>query len=59
METVSVEVPDPPEEIVTLGGMNDGEGPVEETGETVAAKLTVPVKPLRLVNVMVDPPDEP
>ncbi len=56
METVSVEGADVPEEIVTLMGLNDGVGP---EGEMLAANMTVPLKPLTLVNVMVDVPDEP
>lgn len=56
METVRVEVPGVPAEIVTLVWIKEGVGP---TGEAVAAKLTVPLKPLRLVKVMVDVPDEP
>lgn len=56
VETVSVEVADVPEERVTLMELNDGVGP---EGETPVAKLTVPLKPLRLVNVMVEVPDAP
>ncbi len=56
VETVRVEVPGVPAEIVTLVWIKEGVGP---TGEAVAAKLTVPLKPLRLVKVMVDVPDEP
>ncbi len=56
MATVRVEVADPPEGTMTLTGLREGVGP---DGETVAAKLTVPLKPLMLVTVMVDVPDEP
>ena len=56
VETVSVEVPGMPEEIVTLMGLNDRVGP---EGEMPAAKLMVPLKPLTLVKVMVEVPDEP
>ncbi len=56
METVSVEVAGVLEEIVTLMGLNDGVGP---EGEMPAAKLTGPLKPLTLVKVMVEVPDEP
>ncbi len=60
METVNVEVPDMPAGIVTVAeGVNDVVGPFGETGETVAVKLTVPLKPLVLVTVMVDVPDWP
>ncbi len=60
VETVRVEVPDVPAEIVTLAeGVNDAVGPPGETGEMLAAKFTVPLKPLTLVTVMVDVPDEP
>ncbi len=54
--TVRVEVADVPEGTMTLAGLREGVGP---DGETVAAKLTVPLKPLMLVTVMVDVPDEP
>ncbi len=56
VETVSVEVPGIPEEIVTLVGLNDGVGP---EGEMLSTKLTVPLKPLTLVKVMVEVPDKP
>ena len=60
METVNVEVPGIPAEIVTLAeGVKDAVGPLVETGETVAAKFTVPLKLSMLVKVMVEVPDEP
>ncbi len=51
METVSVEGADVPEEIVTLVGLSDGVGP---DGELAAVRLIVPLKPLRLVKVIVE-----
>ncbi len=51
VETVSVEGADVPEEIVTLVGLNDGVGP---DGELPAVKLMVPLKPLRLIKVIVE-----
>ncbi len=56
VETVSVEVPGVPEESGTLIGFNERVGP---PGETLAAKLTVPLKTLLPVNVIVDVLDEP
>ena len=56
VDTVRVEVADVPEETMTLTGFREGVGPA---GETLATKLTVPMKPLILVTVMVDVPDEP
>ncbi len=56
VDTVRVEVADVPEGTMTLVGLREGVGPA---GETVAAKLTGPLKPLMLVTVMVAVPDEP
>ncbi len=54
--TVSVDIPDPPEVNVTLGGFNPV---VRLVDEDVTAKVTVPAKPLRLVSAIVDVPEEP
>jgi hypothetical protein len=56
VETVSVEVAGVPGEIVILIEFNDGVGP---TGETPAAKLIVPLKPLTLVKLIIELPDIP
>ncbi len=51
METVSAEVPGPPNHVNgTLAGLTETVGPM---GEIVAAKPTLPAKPLMLVNVRV------
>jgi len=46
-DTVSVEVPEPPEDRITLAGFNDSVGP---DGETAASRVMVPEKPLTLAN---------
>ena len=51
-----VDDPDPPEERVTLVGLTDVDRP---DGETEANRLTVPVKPLRLVRLITDVPEVP
>ncbi len=51
-----VDDPDPPEERVTLVGLSEADSP---DGETEADRLTVPVKPLRLVRLITDVPEEP
>jgi hypothetical protein len=56
VETVSVEVPGVPGEIVTLMELNEGVGP---EGEMPAAKLIVPLKPLTLVKLIIEVPDAP
>lgn len=56
METVRVDVAGDPGDIVTLVGLIDGVGPV---GETLGARLIVPLNPFSLVMVMADVPDEP
>lgn len=48
---VSVDVPDPPDESVTLVGFKDTVGPLVTMGETAAVKLTVPAKPPKLLRV--------
>jgi hypothetical protein len=55
VDNVRVEVPVPPDAMVTATGFNDADGPV---GETETAKFTAPVKP-RLVRVIVDVADDP
>ncbi len=55
--TVNNDVAIPPAVNVTLVGLKDAVRPVE--GVTDAVRLTVPVKPLTLVRVMVDVPEEP
>ncbi len=51
-----MEDPDPPDDRLTLVGLRDAVSP---EGETVAERETVPVKPLRLVRLMADVPDDP
>ncbi len=51
VETVNVEVADMPAVIVTLMGLNEGVGPA---GEMDAAKLIVPLNPLKLVKLMIE-----
>ena len=51
-----VDDPDPPEERVTLVGLSEEDRP---DGETEADRLTVPLKPLRLVRLITDVPEEP
>ncbi len=41
---------------MTVGALSVAEGPL---GETVAVRLTLPEKPLRLVRVIVEFPDDP
>jgi len=53
---VSVDVPVPPLVRVMLEGLRDALRP---EGETFADRETVPVKPLRLVKVMVETAEEP
>ena len=54
--TVNVDVPVPPLVRVMLEGFRDA---VRPEGETFVERETVPVKPLRLVRVMVEVADEP
>ena len=51
-----VDDPDPPDERVTLVGLSEADIP---DGETEADRLTVPVKPLRLVRLITDVPEVP
>ena len=51
-----VDDPEPPEERVTLVGLSEADRP---DGETEADRLTVPVKPLRLVRLITDVPEVP
>ncbi len=54
---LQVDVEDPPEVGVKLVGVHDAVRPVE--GVTDFDNVNEPVKPLRLVRVTVDAPDEP
>ena len=56
VETVKVVVPVPPEERVTLVELSDSVGP---GGELVVERATVPAKPPRLFNEIVDVAEEP
>jgi hypothetical protein len=56
VDTVRVEVPDPPEIILTLVGFNEAEGPL---GETETANVTVFANPARLVTLIVEVADDP
>ncbi len=55
MNTVSVDEADPPGDNVTLVVLRVAPGPPE----TLVVRATVPLKPLRLVMVIVEVPDEP
>lgn len=55
-DTVNVEVPEPPEDRITLTGFKDTVGPV---GDTEAVRVTVPEKPLMLADWICDVPDAP
>ena len=52
----SIEVAEPPEVNGTATGLKDGVGP---EGDTLAARFTLPAKPLWLVRVRVAVPVEP
>jgi hypothetical protein len=52
--TVRVELPVPPDDRVTDVGLSVAVGPCLTSGLIVAERLTVPVKPLRLVRVRRD-----
>ncbi len=54
-KTVIVEVADPPTARVTAGGLKEAPRPVRAK----ATILTLPAKPLTLVTVIVEAPDEP
>jgi hypothetical protein len=56
VDTVSVVVPVPPAEIVTLVALRVVVGP---EGDMEDVRLIVPEKPLTLVRVMVDAADDP
>lgn len=56
MDTVSVEVPVPPDERLTLKGLKDAVGPA---GATDSESVTVPENPTRLESVNVEVPEEP
>jgi hypothetical protein len=56
VDTVSVDVPLPPTETVTLLGFADTNGPL---GEIVADSVIVPVKLPRLVSMIVEEPEAP
>lgn len=55
-DTVNVEVPVPPEGMLTLIGLNEIDGPL---GETEAIKFTVLENPARLVRLMVEVAEDP
>ncbi len=56
MDTVRIELADPPAVSMTEGGLCDKVRPL---GDELADKLTVPAKLLMLVRLIVDIPDEP
>lgn len=56
VDTVSVDVPLPPAETVTLVGFADTIGPL---GEIVGDSVIVPAKPPRLVSIIVEVPEAP
>jgi hypothetical protein len=56
VETVRVEDAEPFAGKATLVELNETVGPL---GETVAVRSTVPVNPLRLINVTIADPDAP
>jgi hypothetical protein len=58
VEIVSVEVPVEPGVRLTLAGEKAVVGPLATTGETVADRATLPVKP-RLLSVMVEVEEPP
>jgi hypothetical protein len=53
VEIVRIDVPEPPETRETLVGLRETAGPLRTVRETVALRLTVPVKPPKLVSVAV------
>jgi hypothetical protein len=53
VEIARTDVPEPPEVRGTLVGLREALGPLRTVGETVAVRLTVPVKPPKLVSVTV------
>ncbi len=55
-DTVSVDVPVPPEVSITLMGFNPA---VREEDEGVALRVTVSANPLTLASIMVDVPEDP
>ncbi len=55
MNTVTVEEAEVPGDNVTLGELKVAPGPPN----TLVVRVTVPLKPLRLVRVMTDIPEEP
>ena len=57
--TVSIVFPDPPDDRVTEAGLTDGVGACLTSGLTVAERLIVPAKPLRLESEIVDVEDDP
>ena len=56
-DTVSVDVADPPEVSVMLVWLSDAVEPAEGTNEV--ERVTVPEKPLRLVRLIVEVPEDP
>ncbi len=59
VNTDNIEVAVPRGDNVTLVGLRLAMGPFATTGETVAVRLRVPVKPLRLISVIVEVPAVP
>jgi hypothetical protein len=53
VEIVRIDVPEPPVTREILVGLREAVGPLWIVGETVALRLTVPVKPPKLVRVAV------
>ena len=59
VETVRVDVPDPPGGSVGLVGVRDAVGPLATMGETEAENVRVPLRRFRLDAVRVEEPDAP
>jgi len=56
-ESVSVDVPVPPDANATVAGLSDAVKP--DDGETDVERFTVPPNPFRLPRLMVDDPEPP
>jgi hypothetical protein len=56
VETVSVDIPEPPETKLTVDGDSDGKTPVTDV---VEASVMVPASPFWLARVMAAEPEEP
>jgi len=62
VDTVSVDVPVPPEETVIVVGLRDADGGLRDMrppDSTVAVRSSPPVNPFRPVKVTVDVPEDP